>query len=53
MTGLDQVRDALALEIKAELEAAAFDDQPIPAAGRQTVACGAIIKSAAQLASSA
>jgi hypothetical protein len=53
LTALDKVRDALALKIKAELEAAAFEDQPIPAAGPQTAACGAIIKSAALLANSA
>ena len=53
LTALDKVRDALALKIKAELEAAAFEDQPIPAAGFQTIACGAIIKSAALLANSA
>ena len=44
------VRDALALRIKGELEAAAFGDQPIFGAPGQTVACQAIIASAGVLA---
>jgi len=50
LAGLDNTRDALALRIKGELEAAAFSNQPIRAIGVQTVACQAIINSAAALA---
>ena len=50
LTGLDKVRDALALRIKGELEAAAFSDTPVPGAGVQIVACRAIIASAQHLA---
>ena len=50
LTGLDRLRDALALRIKGELEAAAFGDQPVPGAHGQTVACQAIIASAGVLA---
>ena len=53
LASIERVRDALALRIKAELEAAAFQDQPISAAGPQTFACQAIIKSAALLAHTA
>jgi hypothetical protein len=53
LASLEKVRDALALRIKAELEAAAFEDQPIVAAGAQTSACQAVITSAALLAHSA
>ncbi len=49
---LERVRDALALKIKGELEAAAFQDAPIFLAQLQTVACQAIIASAHALASS-
>ncbi len=50
LAGLDRVRDALALRIKGELEAAAFEDQPIFGAQSQTTACEAIIASAGVLA---
>ena len=50
LAGLDRVRDALALRIKGELEAAAFEDQPIFGAQSQTIACQAIIASAGVLA---
>ncbi len=50
---LDKIRDAIALKIKAQLEAAAFGNQPIFAAGAETFACDAIIRSAAALAHSA
>ena len=43
LTGLDRVRDALALRVKGELEAAAFGNQPVIGAHGQTVACQAII----------
>ena len=39
LTGLDKVRDALALKIKGELAAAAFSDTPVPGAGVQIAAC--------------
>jgi len=50
LTGLDKVRDALALKIKAELAAAAFSDAPVSGAGGQTAACQGIIKAAQHLA---
>ena len=50
LTGLDRLRDALALRIKSELEAAAFGDQPVVGAQAQTTACQAIIASAGVLA---
>ena len=50
LTGLDRVRDALALRVKGELEAAAFGDQPVVGAAGQTAACQAIIASAGVLA---
>ncbi len=50
LAGLDRVRDALALRIKGELEAAAFADQPVFGAQGQTIACQAIIASAGALA---
>ncbi|HEY9243839.1 MAG TPA: hypothetical protein VIP48_17785 [Streptosporangiaceae bacterium] len=50
LTGLDKVRDALALKIKAELSAAAFSGTPVPGAGAQTAACQAVIKAAQHLA---
>jgi hypothetical protein len=53
LVALDKVRDAVALKIKAQLEAAAFGDQPIFGAGAETFACQAIINSAAALAHSA
>jgi hypothetical protein len=53
LSSLDKVRDAVALKIKAELEAAAFQNQPIFAAGAQAFSCQAIINSAALLAHNA
>jgi hypothetical protein len=50
LTGLDKVRDALALKIKGELAAAAFSDTPVFGAGAQTAACQGIIKTAQHLA---
>ena len=50
LTGLDRLRDALALRIKGELEAAAFKDQPVFGAQGQTIACQALIASAGALA---
>jgi hypothetical protein len=50
LTGLDRVRDVLALRIKGELEAAAFGDQPVFGAQAQTTACQAVIASAGVLA---
>jgi hypothetical protein len=38
LASLEKVRDALALRIKAQLEAAAFEDQPIFAAGAEAFA---------------
>jgi hypothetical protein len=53
LAALDKIRDAIALKIKAQLEAAAFGNQPIFAAGAETFACQAIINSAGALAHSA
>jgi hypothetical protein len=53
LTGLDKIRDAIALKIKAQLEAAAFGNQPIFAAGAETFACQAVIASAALVAHNA
>ena len=53
LAALDKVRDAIALKIKAQLEAAAFGNQPIFAAGAETFACQAVINTAAALAHSA
>ena len=50
LTGLDRVRDALALRIKGELEAASFADQPVFGASGQIFACQAIIAAAGVLA---
>ena len=50
---LDKIRDAIALKIKAQLEAAAFGNHPIFAAGAETFGCDAIIRSAAAIAHSA
>jgi hypothetical protein len=50
LTGLDRLRDALALRIKGELEAAAFGGQPVIAAQGQTAACRGIIAAAGALA---
>jgi hypothetical protein len=49
---LEVTRDQLAGQIKGELEAAAFDNQPIPGAGGQRVACQAVIDQASHIASS-
>jgi hypothetical protein len=46
LSGLEKIRDGLALRIKAELEAAAFNDQPIFGARVQTFACQTIINGA-------
>jgi hypothetical protein len=53
LVALDKIRDAVALKIKAQLEAAAFGNQPIFAAGAETFVCQAIINTAAALAHSA
>jgi hypothetical protein len=53
LAGLERVRDALALRVKGELEAAAFGDQPVFGGQLQTVACQAIIASAKVLAAHA
>ena len=50
LTGLDHLRDALALRVKAELEAAAFNSQPVIGAAGQTAACRGIIAAAGVLA---
>jgi hypothetical protein len=50
LSSLERVRDALALQIKGQLEAAAFQDRPIFAAGAETFACQAVIAGAALLA---
>ncbi len=50
LAGLDRVRDALALHVKGELEAAAFRNQPVIGAHGQTVACQALIATAGVLA---
>jgi hypothetical protein len=49
LTALDRARDAIALPIKNQLEAAAFQDRPIFAAGAETFACQAILRGAALL----
>ena len=46
LAALDRTRDSLALKIKAELEAAAFQDTPIFGTGIQSLACEGIIASA-------
>ncbi|HLK75487.1 MAG TPA: hypothetical protein VKU77_17770 [Streptosporangiaceae bacterium] len=53
LVALDRLRDAVALKIKGQLEAAAFGNQPIFAAGAETFACQAVINTAAALAHSA
>jgi hypothetical protein len=50
LTGLDKLRDALALRVKGELEAAAFGGQPVAGAAGQTVVCKGIISAAGALA---
>ena len=49
LTGIDKLRDALALRVKGELEAAAFGNQPIAGAAGQTVVCKGIISAAGAL----
>ena len=49
LTGLDKLRDSLALRVKGELEAAAFGDQPVVGAAGQTAVCKGIISAAAAL----
>ncbi len=48
--GLERFRDALALRVKGELEAAAFGNQPVIGAAGQTAACQGIIAAAGALA---
>ncbi len=50
LAGLDKLRDALALRVKGELEAAAFGGQPVLAAAGQTAICQGIIAAAGALA---
>jgi hypothetical protein len=50
LSGLERVRDGLAGKIKAELEAAAFNDAPVHGAFGQAAACRAVIASAQHLA---
>jgi hypothetical protein len=50
LTGLDHLRDGLALRVKGELEAAAFGHQPVIAAAGQTAVCRGIISAAGALA---
>ncbi|HEY1380379.1 MAG TPA: hypothetical protein VGF55_26490, partial [Gemmataceae bacterium] len=50
LTGLDKLRDSLALRVKGELEAAAFGDHPVIGAAGQTAACQGIIAAAGVLA---
>ena len=50
LTGLDRLRDSLALRVKGELEAAAFGDHPVIGAAGQTAACKGIIAAAGVLA---
>jgi hypothetical protein len=51
LRGLEVARDRLAGQIKGELEAAAFGDQPVAHAGAQTLACQLLIRGAQHLAS--
>jgi len=46
LTGLNLLRDSLALKIKAELEAAAFGNTPVAGAQLQTTLCQAAIGAA-------
>jgi hypothetical protein len=50
LTGLDRLRDSLALRVKGELEAAAFGDHPVIGVAGQTAACQGIIAAAGTLA---
>jgi hypothetical protein len=52
LVALDKARDQLALKVKGELEAAAFEDTPVPDVSSQTAACQALIKKAENLAGS-
>jgi hypothetical protein len=49
LTGLDRLRDSLALRVKGELEAAAFGGHPVIGAAGQTAACKGIIAAAGAL----
>jgi hypothetical protein len=51
LRGLEVARDHLAGLIKAELEAAAFQDKPVLGAGLQTLACQGLIQAAQKVAS--
>ncbi|HTS95144.1 MAG TPA: hypothetical protein VMI33_00830 [Streptosporangiaceae bacterium] len=51
LRALEVVRDRLAEQVKGELEAAAFDDQPVRQAAAQTLACQLVIAGAQKLAS--
>jgi hypothetical protein len=51
LRALEVARDRLAGQVKGELEAAAFGDQPVANAGAQARACQLIIRGAQQLAS--
>jgi hypothetical protein len=46
LAGLEKIRDAVALRLKAELDAAAFQDTPIFAPALQTFVCQGVITSA-------
>ncbi len=50
LAGLDHLRDALALRVKGELDAAAFGGQPVLGAAGQTAACRGLISAAKALA---
>jgi hypothetical protein len=50
LTGLEYARDKVALQIKAELDAAAFRDTPVANTQGLTAACTLVIKAAAELA---
>jgi hypothetical protein len=50
LLGLELARDKVALQIKAELEAAAFHDTPVMNAQDLTTACTTLIEAAAELA---
>ncbi len=50
LSGLERLRDALALRVKGELEAAAFGGHPVIGAQVQTAACRGIIAAAGALA---
>ena len=50
LAGLDRLRDALALRVKGELNAAAFGGQPVLGAAGQTALCHGLISAARALA---